>query len=163
MQFNKTLMTAALLTIGGFASVSASAVVEDTFNISLDVASACNITAGSATDIDLGTADNNVKTGTNAIEVFCSTGTDYQLTLTPSNESTTGLGVLTGPGGEIEYQLTQTEGNDIWGNIADTNTLAATGTGAYNANSHGVTVTTTTTTDLAVGNYADTVTIGLTF
>lgn len=162
MQLNKNLFTATLLTAAGFVAVSANAVTSDTFNISLDVESACNITAGSAADINLGAADNTVKAGTNAIEVFCSTGTDYQLALTPSNDSSSGLGVLTGPGGEIEYQLTQA-GGEIWGNIADTNTLEATGTGAYNANSHGVTVTTASTTDLAVGNYNDTVTIGLTF
>lgn len=163
MKFNKNLLTAALFTFGGFAAVSANAVTEDTFGISLEVASVCDITAGSALDINLGTADNTVKTGTNAIEVFCSTGTDYQLALTPSNESTSGLGALTGPGGEIEYQLTQTEGGGIWGNIADTNTLDSTGIGAYNAQYHGVTVTTNSTTDLAVGNYLDTVTIGLIF
>lgn len=163
MQINKNLLTATLLTIGGFAAVSANAATEDTFNISLDVASACNITTSSAADIDLGTADNTVKTGTNAIEVFCSKGTNYQLALTPSNESTSGLGVLTGPGGEIQYQLTQTEGGDVWGNIDSTNTLTATGNGAYSANSHGVTVKTISTTDLAVGNYADIVTIDLIF
>lgn len=162
MKFNKNILTAALFTVGGFAAVSANAVTTDTFNISLEVASVCDITAGSAVDIDLGTADNTVKIGTNAIEVFCSTGTDYQLALTPGNGATDGLGVLTGPGGEIEYQLTQ-EGGEVWGNIADTNTLEATGIGAYTANSHGVTVTTISTTDLAVGNYADIVTIDLTF
>lgn len=164
MTFNKKLLTAALLTIGGFAAMSsANAVVTDTFGITLAVASACDITAGGAADIDLGTADNTAKTGTNAIEVFCSTGTEYQLALTPGNDDTTGLGVLTGPGGTIEYKLTQTEGGADWGNTIGTNTLDSVGVGAYTANSHGVTVTTLSTTDLAVGEYADTVTIDLTF
>ena len=163
MTFNKQLLTAALLTIGGFSVISsANAATEDTFDIALEIASVCDITAGSALDIDLGTADNTVKSGTNAIEVFCSTGTEYKLALTPGNDNTDGLGVLTGPGGGIEYKLTQTEGDSDWGNTVD-NQLTSVGTGAYNANSHGVTVTTTSTTDLAVGNYIDTVTVGLTF
>ncbi len=164
MTFNKQLLTAAILAAGGFAAISsANAAIEDTFDITLTVASVCDITAGSAVDIDFGTADNTVKSGTNAIEVFCSTGTDYQLALTPSNGDTSGLGVLTGPGGEIEYKLTQGSTDAAWGNIVGTNTLDSVGTGAYNANSHGVTVTTTSTTDLAVGDYADIVTIDLTF
>lgn len=161
MQFNKSLMTAALLTIVGFAAMSANAATTDTFDITLTVASACDITAGSATDIDLGTADNTAKTGTNAIEVFCSTGVPYQLALVPSNADTTGSGILSGPGTDITYQLSKTDGGAVWGSANADNTLSSTGIGAFTAQSHGVTVTTTSTTDVAPGDYVDTVTINL--
>ena len=163
MQFKKSVMTAAIFAVGGFVIMSeANAATSDTFNVTLNVSSVCDITAGSAADIDLGTADNTVKTGTNAIEVFCSVGVPYKLALTPSNAGTTGLGVLEGPGDDIEYQLTQTIGGQAWGNEIGTNTLDSTGTGAYAAQSHGVTVKTTGSTDVAPGNYTDTVTISLT-
>lgn len=164
MTFNKTLLTATVLAFGSFTAMSgANAAISDTFGITLNVASACDITAGSAVDIDLGTADNTVKTAANNIEVFCSTGSAYQLALTPSNADTDGLGILTGPGTPIGYKLTQTAGNAAWGNIVGTNTLDSVGTGAYSAQSHGVTVTTTSSTDVAIGQYSDTVTIDLTF
>lgn len=162
MNFNKNLLTATLLALGGLTAISnANAVTTDTFDITLTVNSACDITAGSAADIDLGTADNTVKTGTNAIEVFCSVGTPYQLALVPGNDDAAGLGALSGPGDDVAYQLTKTDGGAVWGSTEDTNTLESVGAGAYSAQSHGVTVTTTSSTDVEPGIYTDTVTINL--
>ncbi|TXD97786.1 hypothetical protein ES754_02085 [Psychrobacter frigidicola] len=167
MTFNKNLLTATLLTFGGFAAMSgANAAVEDTFGITLAVETACNIATGATADIDLGTVnDGSIKTATTSIEVLCSLGTPYQLALTPSSDSDVGIGALqvAGAGTSIDYQLTQTVGSAVWGNIVGTNTLDEIGDGVLAGESHSVTATTTSATDVAPGAYTDTVTVNLTF
>lgn len=169
MQFNKSLMTAALLAVSSLAVVSANAATATpaTFNVKLEVLAMCNITAGAASDIDLGTVnDGSVKTGNNTIAVACSSGTPYNVGLTSSTNETDGTGTLTVPGGTaIGYVLTQTAGaaGTPWGDTIGTNTLAATGKGVTAANTHTVYATTTTPTDVAPGIYDDTVTVNVTY
>ena len=168
MQFNKSLMTAALLAVSSLAVVSANAATATpaTFDVKLEVLAMCNITAGAASDIDLGTVnDGSVKTGNNTIAVACSSGTPYNVGLTSSTGETDGTGTLTGPGTAIGYVLTQTAGaaGTPWGDTVGTNTLAATGNGVTAANTHTVYATTTTSTDVAPGTYDDTVTVNVTY
>jgi len=168
MQFNKSLMTAALLAVSSLAVVSANAATATpaTFDVKLEVLAMCNITAGAASDIDLGTVnDGSVKTGNNTIAVACSSGTPYNVGLTSSTSKTDGTGTLTGPGTAIGYVLTQTAGaaGTPWGDTVGTNTLAATGNGVTAANTHTVYATTTTSTDVAPGTYDDTVTVNVTY
>ena len=170
MQFNKSLMTAALLAVSSLAVVSANAATATpaTFDVKLEVLAMCNITAGAASDIDLGTVnDGSVKTGNNTIAVACSSGTPYNVGLTSSTSETDGTGTLTGPGTAIGYVLTQTAGaaGTPWGDTVGvgTNTLAATGNGVTAANTHTVYATTTTSTDVAPGTYDDTVTVNVTY
>lgn len=127
MRFNKTLMTAALLTVGGFAAISANAATgpaTDTFNVTMTVASSCSVSAGSA--IDLGSID----AGTDApaavgstFNVACSTGTPYTISMLPSGVSSNGIGVMKSStlnevGGNtdtIAYQLTSdSAGEKVW-------------------------------------------------
>ena len=168
MQFNKSLMTAALLAVSSLAVVSANAATATpaTFDVKLEVLAMCNITAGAASDIDLGTVnDGSVKTGNNTIAVACSKGTTYKIGLQSITDQANGTGTLTGPGTAIGYVLTQTAGaaGTPWGNTVDTNTLAATGTGVTTPVTHTVYATTTTSTDVAPGNYKDTVTVNVTY
>ncbi|MGO2385944.1 MULTISPECIES: spore coat protein U domain-containing protein [unclassified Psychrobacter] len=168
MQFNKSLMTAALFAVGSLTAFSANAATATpkNFKVTLNVLATCNITAGNASDIDLGTVnDGSVKTGNNTIVVACSSGTPYNVGLTSSTNETDGTGTLTGPGTAIGYVLTQTAGADgtPWGDIVDTNTLAATGNGVTADNTHTVYATTTTSTDVVPGTYDDTVTVNVTY
>ncbi|MGP9637705.1 spore coat protein U domain-containing protein [Psychrobacter sp. AOP3-A1-26] len=168
MKFNKSLLTATLLAAASLTAVSANAVTAApaNFDVTLEVLAMCNITAGTASDIDLGKVDDgSVKTGSNTIAVACSSGTTYDIGLTSSTDETDGTGTLTGTGTPIGYVLTQTAGADgtPWGDIVDTNTMAGTGTGVTTPVTHTVYATTTTSTDVAPGTYADTVTVNVTY
>lgn len=168
MQFKKSLLTATLLAAGSLTAVSANAVTAApaNFDVTLEVLAVCNITAGTTSDIDLGTVDDgSVKTGSNTIDVACSSGTTYDIGLTSSTDETDGTGTLTGPGTGIDYVLTQTTGasGTAWGDEVGTNTLAGTGTGVTTPVTHTVFASTTSSTDVAPGIYDDTVTVNVTY
>ena len=168
MKFQKSLLTATLLAAGSLAAVSANAAGTATgdFKVLLTVESICNLTAGAASDINLGTVkDGTTKTGTNSIAVACSTGTLYKIGLKPSDGSAGGIGVLTGPeASTIGYKLSKdADGKTPWGNTAITNTVDATGTGVLKPISYPVYATTTTSTDVMPGTYSDTVTVTVTY
>ena len=101
MQFNKSLMTAALLAIGSLAAVSANAATTGSFNVKIKIISTCNVNADvGAQDIDFsnvvaGTPEATVGavTSTTALSVQCSTGTPYIVTLSPSSTNTDGTGM----------------------------------------------------------------------
>lgn len=167
MQFKKLLMTTVLLTFGSFNTISIANADTATgsFNVGLVVESICNLTAGSASNIVLGTvSDGSVKTGTNNISVACSTGTPYKVGLKPKgNGSAGGTGILKGPGLDIAYMLTKDQAGSIaWGNTGITNTMDATGTGLLTPTAYPVYATTTSTTDVMPGIYSDTVDVTVT-
>jgi spore coat protein U-like protein len=70
------------------------------------------------------------------INVTCTTPTAYTVALTPSNNVTTGAGVMTPTGGvpgntdTVAYRLYSNAGRTItWGSVTGTNTVAGTGNG----------------------------------
>ena len=111
-----------------------------TFQVTLTVQKVCTVTAGSASNIALGTHPANSATvlGNNTVTVNCSKTTPYFVGLAPSNSNTAGAGVLAGTGGNtdlVPYQLSSTTGpsGTVWGNTATAtavgNGVAGTGTG----------------------------------
>ncbi len=172
MQFKKYLMTATLITISGFATISGANAETATsdFKVGLVVQSICNLTAGSSSNIDLGNVgDGSVKTGTNNISVACSTGTPYKIGFLARNDGGAGgVGVLKGSKNDgaisIIYKLTQDLGGDTpWGNTAGTNTMGAIGTGLLVGITHPVYATTTGSTDVAPDTYSDMVDVTVTY
>lgn len=168
MLFQKSLLTATLLAATSLTAISTAnaATATGNFKVLLTVESICNLTAGTASDINLGTVkDGTAKSGTNSIAVACSTGTLYKIGLKPSDSSAGGIGVLTGPGvPTIGYKLSKDAAGTIpWGNTAITNTVDATGTGVLKPISYPVYATTTTSTDVIPGAYSDTVTVTVTY
>lgn len=172
MQFNKPLMTATLITISSFATISSTNAETATgeFEIGLVVQSVCNLTAGSSSNIDLGNVgDGSVKTGTNNISVACSTGTPYKIGFLARNDGGAGgVGVLKGTKNDgaisIIYKLTKdVAGVTPWGNTAGTNTMDATGTGFLAAVSYPVYATTTGSTDVVPDTYSDMVDVTVTY
>lgn len=172
MQFNKPLMTATLITISSFATISSANAETATgeFEIGLVVQSVCNLTAGSSSNIDLGNVgDGSVKTGTNNISVACSTGTPYKIGFLARNDGGAGgVGVLKGTKNDgaisIIYKLTKdVAGVTPWGNTAGTNTMDATGTGFLAAVSYPVYATTTGSTDVVPDTYSDMVDVTVTY
>ncbi|MBB3107561.1 spore coat protein U-like protein [Psychrobacter luti] len=141
------------------------------FTVQAAIEPSCIITATS--DVNLGprsASETNI-TGSNssAITVNCTNGGSYYVGLKPSNNSTTGAGVMSGTGGNLDkvpYQLRSTAGinGTIWGNTATSTTIgngvADFGTGANKTHEVFVTVP---SADFKPDNYSDTVTINVNY
>ena len=170
MQFNKSLMTAALLAVGSLAAVSANAAspATSTFPVKLVVTSVCNVQANTS-GIDLGTTEAGLATGTTnnggtSIVLNCSTGALPVISLTPSNNSTTGLGEVVLGTEKVAYQLASNLTGTVWGNITGTNTVAATTAVNYATNiTIPVYAAVAGTADVTPGTYLDTVTVSVAY
>lgn len=186
MQFNKSVMTAALFAVAGFTAVSgahAAGTATGQFDVKMTITSACTVSAASgANDIDFGDiaagtalADGSIsnKAAGTALSVSCSTGAPYVINLTAATEgNTTGAGTLTGEkeGKTITYQLhSDATGTKVWGNTgalgvgAGGNGVTGTGTGITTAIEHLVYATITGSTDVAADNYKDTVNVSVVY
>jgi spore coat protein U-like protein len=149
------------------------------FIVRATVVKSCTVTAGMASDIQLGAAsgvnftDTNLM-GNNTISVTCSGGTPYYIGLRPSNNNTGGAGVMaalnlapvTGNTNSVPYQLRSTPGmtGTLWGNTATgtsvSNGKSGTGTGTAQA----ITVYATTPgANFVPDSYADTVTVNVNY
>ncbi len=137
-----------------------------TFQVLITVAKACSVTAGSASNIDFGSVSSSATglTANSNISVTCSKSTPYNIGLLPSNNSTTGAGVMSpavaGPD-TVAYQLRSVSATGpVWGSTATPtavgNGVAGTGTGTAQTIPVFATVANANVTP---GNYADTVTV----
>lgn len=142
-----------------------------TFQVSITIQKACTVTAGSASNIALGTVPSTATNtlGNNTITVYCSKTTPYFIGLAPSNANSAGAGALSGTGGNtdtVPYQLSSTAGpsGTIWGNTATTssvgNGVSGTGTGLNQTHTVYVTVPSANYTP---DTYTDTVTINVNY
>ena len=139
----------------------------DTFDVRLTITKACTVTAGSGSDIDLGSHpafDTNI-TGSNTITVKCSKTTPYYIGLAPSNSNTAGAGSMasTGTGTDtVPYQLRSTSGmtGTIWGNTATASSVGngVSGTGNGSDKTHTV-YATVASANYTPDSYKDTVTV----
>lgn len=138
-----------------------------TFDVLIDIEATCSVTAGTASDIDLGTqtSDATNLSGSSTFSVNCSKTVPYFIGLAPSNGATDGAGVMSPAGSStdtVPYQLRQASGSSgtIWGNTATTTTVgngvAGTGNGADQDHTVYVTVP---SANYAPDSYSDTVTI----
>ena len=179
MQFKKSLMTATLVTLGGFAAMSsanAAGTQAGSFNVNMPVVSACtlsaapltqNITFGEVAAGDTATAN---QTNATALCVMCSTGAPYVVKLTPSNSDANGAGVMTGPAPTdlITYQLHSDLEGTVWGstgilNGEAGNSVSSVGEGMTAAIEHPVYASVTGSTDVTVGNYTDLVSVSVVY
>lgn len=138
------------------------------FTVLATVTKFCNVTT--ASNISLGSvpATQTNIAASNSIGVACTSNTPYTIGLVPSNNSTTGSGVMkTNTGNasnsdQVPYQLRSTAGTSgtPWGNSTGSNTVAGTGNGqtiTYNA------YATVPSANYTPDTYADTVTINVTY
>ena len=177
MTFNKQLLTAAFLTVGGLTAMSsANAADSDTFTVTTTIDASCSVVTDAA-NIDFGTitantaaADgtitNKITSGT-GIAVTCSSGSPYAIKLaTLSNpDSTIGEGVLKGTNTNaqtIAYKLGSTSTGTAWGSL-ETNDVTGTGTGLSTPISHLVYASITGSTDVKEDTYTDTITASITY
>jgi spore coat protein U-like protein len=178
MMFKKTLLVAALFAFGGFAmNASAASPATATFLVQITILKACTVTAGAASNINLGSVNSTATntTGSNTISVTCSKTTPYFVGLAPSavnGGTTTGSGsmstsdALPGNTDKVPYQLSSTPGpaGTVWGNTATSTTVgngvAGTGTGLAQP----LTVyATAASANFTPDSYADTVTVNVNF
>ena len=141
------------------------------FTVQAAIEPSCTITATS--DVNLGhrsaSETNIIDSNSSAITVNCTNGGSYYIGLKPFNNSTTGAGVMSGTGGNLDkvpYQLRSTAGinGTIWGNTATSTTVgngvADFGTGSNKSHTVFVTVP---SADVKPDTYSDTVTINVNY
>ncbi|MBT2326228.1 spore coat protein U domain-containing protein [Variovorax paradoxus] len=162
----KLSLIAAAILAATVTSAALAATTTATFQVLITVAKACSVTAGAASNLNFGTvnsSDTALSTSSN-ISVTCSKSTPYNVGLLPSNNSTTGAGVMSpavaGPD-TVAYQLRSVSAaGPVWGNTATAtdvgNGVAGTGTGAAQTIPVFATVASANVTP---GSYADTVTV----
>ena len=159
-----SLIVAATLAVTTSAVLAATSPATATFQVLITVNKACSVIAGTASNIDFGAVDSST-TGLSAssnISVTCSKSTPYNVGLLPSNNSTTGGGVMSNTGPDtVAYQLRSVSATGpVWGSTATAtavgNGVAGTGTGAAQTIPVFATVASANVTP---GAYADTVTV----
>lgn len=178
MKFNKSLMTATILTAASLTVANAAGTATGSFDVKLNITSVCTVNAAKTAqdinfgDVPAGTAISAAlisnRTSATALSVQCSKGAPYVINLSPTNvSSTTGAGSMSGPAADkITYQLhSDSAGKKAWGNTSALGTagngVGGTGTGLSTAINHPVYSTVTSTTDVTVGAYTDTVNVSV--
>lgn len=180
--FKGITMKAKIIAVGVGAAVTLSTLAAHaatdttTFDVTISITPSCNIsTAGNgAPTLAFGSHDSfqTQVTGSTNLIVTCTNGAAYQLGLNEGlNAGAAGdvntrrmIGVSTTPDNTadyVPYQLYQDASYaTVWGNTLDTNTKAATGTGAQATHTVYGRVP---STNYTVGNYQDTITATVTF
>ncbi|MBB6243430.1 spore coat protein U domain-containing protein [Rhodanobacter sp. MP1X3] len=175
MSIKNTLRAVAFaVLVGVAASANAANPATATFQVLITITKACTVTAGTASNINLGSVAGTAvnTTNSNTISVNCSKTTPYYVGLAPSNANTAGAGTMvstTAPAtntDKVPYQLTSTAGagGTIWGNTATStavgNGVAGTGTGVAQS----LTVyATAASANFTPDSYADTVTVNVNY
>ncbi len=156
-----------------FSAASCDASVHDTFpfTISAQVEKRCEVTAGAASDISLGSVPASASNipGSGSISVTCTNTTPYNVGLSPSNGNTAGAGTMKTSGGGstdlVPYQLYQDAAmTRPWGNTATPTSAGngVSGTGTGRATSLPVYVR-VPSADVQPDNYSDTVTVNVNY
>ena len=174
MQFNKSLMTAALLAAASLTAVSASAAGTATgaFKVLLQVDSACTVNAaiGTQNNINFGTVNAGatpspaVATSSIPLSVQCSKASPYAIALTPvSTGNKDGTGEMKKGTDKVAYSLfSDLAATTAWGSL-ETNDVEGTGEGNLVKKDHAVFAKVTGSTDVPAGNYEDTVNVAVTY
>lgn len=162
---NKKLSILAL-SLAGLFSLNAQAATSDTFQVRIAITAQCDVTAGSAADVDFGTVSS---TATNvqadgSFSVLCTPGTNYTLALNSGLNSSGPMARrmlhTTLPATYVDYGLfLDTARTNAWGATAP-NLYSGTGTGsAQTVPVYGL----VSSANSAAGNYSDTVTVTVSF
>lgn len=137
------------------------------------VAKSCTVTAGAASDIQIGAAGGvefnaGSSSGSSNISVTCSNTTPYFIGLAPSNNNAAGAGLMSGTGAntdKVPYQLRSVSvAGPVWGNTATSTSVGngLTGTGSGVANTIPV-FAIAPSANFMPDNYSDTVTVNVNY
>jgi len=160
-----SLCAATIALVALVPTTSAAATKTATFQVLATIVSDCTII--SAPNIDFGsvgvTTANTDTTST--LTVACTPGTTYSLALDPgtgAGSTITDRRMASGGGGSLKYQLFRDTGRtQNWGNTVPTDTQGGTGTGSNN--SYTIYARIPPQAAPAVGSYASTVTVTVTY
>lgn len=147
-----------------------------TFQVLITIAKACSVTAGPASNINLGTVNSSAinTTGNSTISVNCSKTTPYYIGLAPSTANggnTSGAGAMSSVANsatntdKVPYQLNQTSATGpVWGNTATSTTVGngVAGTGTGIAQTYTV-YATAASANFTPDSYADIVTVNVNY
>ncbi|MGB3067617.1 MAG: spore coat U domain-containing protein [Ottowia sp.] len=172
--FKQVISTVALAVLAVFsgqamAADAVSPTATATFQVKMTIVKACSVTAGTASDIDLGSVLSTAVnvSGSNTISVTCSKNTPYFIGLQPTGTNTNGAGEMVSATttDKVPYQLHSASATGpVWGNTATPtavgNGVADTGTGA--AKTHTV-YAVAASANFTPGSYADTVTVTINY
>lgn len=170
MTFNKKLLAATLLTVGGFAAISSTnaATATATMGVQATVTETCDVVAGSDInlgDIVAGATGTTGETAT-AIKVNCSNLTPYNLGLSTSTGAD-GTGVMLGGNDNAEkipYNMfSDLSHTTAWGGTVGMNTVTGTGDGMLTPSQEHILYITADATDVSKGIYEDTITVTVTY
>ena len=161
MMFRLGLAAALMMSCG----LANAATTTSTFQVKLTIQSQCTIVSTSALDFGTNGVINANIDQSNALNVQCTNTTPYNIGLNAgANGGTVATRLMKGgPSNEtIGYTLYTTNARTtVWGNTVGTDTVTGTGNGAsQNYPIYGRVVAQTTPTP---GNYADTVTVTVTY
>lgn len=171
MTFNKTLLTATMLTLGGFSAMTGANAADNPatgeFNVSLKVNSVC--TVKSAGNVDLGEIEAGLATTavtkTAVLTLNCSEGAIPVISLTPSSSSTNGTGTMKGSTSAqtVPYKLTSgSAAGTAWGSGTSALTLPAAVKYATNIDTT-IYATVEDAADVKPDTYSDTVTVSVAY
>ncbi|MHA6206144.1 Csu type fimbrial protein [Dyella soli] len=139
-----------------------------TLTVQANVVSACVVSASPTLSLGTVPATATNLSGTTTLQVTCPTNTSYYVGLRPSNNSTTGAGVMRGTGTNtdtVSYQLhSGSATGPIWGNTA-TSTSAGNGVaGVGTGNVQTINVYAATfSADVTADTYTDVVTVSVNY
>ncbi|ASL74027.1 Csu type fimbrial protein [Ralstonia pseudosolanacearum] len=161
----KALVTMAL----GLTAVAASAATTTTtFSVSTTVNATCVINSASALTFAAFDPSQGAQASTSSISVNCTNTTPFNIGLNAGTGTgaTVASRVMTSGANTLTYSLYQDSGHaSVWGNTVGTNTVAGTGAGmaAGNAITKTVYGLIPSQPNTVPGNYADTVTVTVTY
>lgn len=162
----------ALIAAAGFAVNAFAATATANFQVKMTIVKACSVTAGSGSDISLGTtvlSSDTSQTGSSMISVTCSKTTPYKIGLLPQTTGGTANGTgfmvsTTAPAtntDKVPYTLYSDSGfGTVWGNTDPGNVVSAVGTGL--AKIHTV-YAKNVNANFTPDSYADTVNVTVTY
>src|SRR5262245_3118918 len=158
----RAALAACFLVPCGGASFAATAT--STFQVQVAITATCTINSASTLNFGTqGVLSANVDQ-TSTIQVTCTNTTPYNIGLDAGTGSgaTVAVRKLTSSGNTVNYTLYSDTGRTtVWGNTVSTDTVAGTGNGS--AQSYTVYGRIPTQTTPAPGNYADTITVTVTY
>jgi spore coat protein U-like protein len=137
--------------------------VSTTFRVSARVEAVCAVTAS---DLDFGAYSSGgaLLQGTSVLQSTCTPGTTYNIALNGGTGGGTIYGgrQMASGANKLNYQLYRNSArSDIWGNTIGTDTVQDVGTGL--AKSHTVYGTVPGAQSVPAGNYADTITVTVSY
>jgi spore coat protein U-like protein len=164
----KSTVIAALLLVGTRASVATTQMYSTTFNVTAQVNATCVINLAGALTFPAYAPNQGAQASSSTISVNCTNTTPFNIGLNAGTGSgaTVNNRIMTSGTNTLNYSLYQDSGHSlVWGNTVGTNTVSGTGGGLGGGSAITRTVYGQIPSQPGTppGNYADTITVTVTY